>query len=79
MKRIVTDVLLFGDAPIAFNQISFKSKKYEGVCPWCTKDLGKVKASTYKELCSKLFPLQVEHMETCSERKSTEMKVIIRG
>jgi hypothetical protein len=79
MKKIVTDILWLGNAPISFNQISFKSKKYEGVCPWCTKDLGKVKASTYGELCFKLFPIQTEHMDECGERESTEIKVIIKG
>jgi hypothetical protein len=78
-KKTVTDILWINNAPVSFNQISFKSKKYEGVCPWCTSDLGKVKASTYGELYQKLFPLQVDHMDTCSERESTEIMVKIKG
>jgi len=79
MSKTVTDVLWLGNAPISFNQISFKSKKYEGVCPWCTENLGKVKASTYGELCSKLFPIQAKHMDVCNGRELEEIKVIIKG
>lgn len=78
MKKTVTDIIWLGDAPISFNQISFKSKKYEGICPWCTENLGKVKASTYKELCFKLFPTQAEHMDKCKGRELTEVKVVIK-
>lgn len=79
MKKIVTDILWLGDAPISFNQISFKSKKYEGVCPWCTKNLGRIKASTYGELYLKLFPIQADHMNTCEGREFTEIKVTTKG
>jgi hypothetical protein len=79
MKKVVTDILWLGGAPISFNQVSFKSKKYEGVCPWCTGNLGKIKASTYGELCSKLFPIQADHMSICEGRELTEIKVIIKG
>ncbi len=78
MKRIVTDILWVEGAPIAFNQVSFKSKKYQGVCPWCATDLNKVKASTYGELYYKLFPTQAEHMNTCGGREETEMKITIK-
>jgi hypothetical protein len=79
MKKVVTDILWVQNAPIAFNQISFKSKKYEGICPWCTKSIGKVRASTYRDLCIKIFPIQAEHMDTCSNRESVEIMVKIRG
>jgi len=78
MEKTVTDIIWLGGAPISFNQISFKSKKYEGICPWCTENLGKVMASTYKELCLKLFPIQAGHMDKCKGRELTEVKVIIR-
>jgi hypothetical protein len=78
-KKTVTDILMVGVAPIAFNQISYKSKKYEGVCPWCAQDLGKVKASTYGDLISKLFNIQVDHMDVCSGRELTEMIIKIKG
>ena len=79
MSKIVTDILWLGGAPVSFNQISFKSKKYEGVCPWCTENIGKVRASTYGELCSKLFPIQAKHMDTCTGRELTEIQVTMRG
>jgi hypothetical protein len=78
MKKTVTDILWLGDAPVSFNQISFKGSKYEGVCPWCAENLGKVRASTYGELCSKLFPIQADHMDTCKEKESTEIKVVMK-
>ena len=78
MKKTVTDIIWLGGAPISFNQISFKSKKYEGICPWCTENLGKVRASTYKELCLKLFTTQAENMDKCKGRELTEVKVIIK-
>lgn len=79
MKRVVTDILWVQNAPIAFNQVSFKSKKYEGICPWCTKSIGKVRASTYGDLYSKLFYIQVEHMDICNNRESVDMMVKIRN
>ena len=79
MKRVVTDVLWVEDAPIAFNQLSHKSKKYEGVCPWCAGNLGRVKASTYRELYIKLFPAQLEHMYECKGQNFTEMSITIKG
>jgi len=79
MNKVVTDILWLNGAPISFNQISFKNKKYEGICPWCTKNLGKIKASTYIELYLKLFPVQADHMNVCEGRELTEIKVIIKG
>ena len=78
-KKTVADILTDGISPIAFNQVSHKSKKYEGVCPWCTQDLGKVKASTYGDLYYKLISIQTEHMDTCSGRELTEMVIKIKG
>ena len=79
MKRVVTDSLWVQNAPVSFNQVSFKSKKYEGICPWCTKSIGKVKASTYGDLYLKLLPIQAEHMDTCNNRESVDIMVKIRN
>jgi hypothetical protein len=79
MKRVVTDILYLKGAPLAFNQISHKSKKYEGVCPWCASNIGKVKADFYGELVFKLLPLQIEHIGTCKSLEGSEIAVIIKG
>ncbi len=78
-KRIVSDILYLGEAPVAFNQISFKSNKYECVCPWCANNLGKVRATTYGDLAFKLYDIQVKHMPTCPNREETQMIVKIKG
>jgi hypothetical protein len=68
MKRQVSDILTIGEAPLSFLQI--KPGKYETVCPWCAKDLGKVKAKTYGELALRMFPIQSSHMKSCKRREA---------
>ena len=74
MKK-VSDIL-YVPAPLSFIQI--KRNVYEGGCPWCCNDLGKVKATTYGELVSKLFPITADHMGTCVNGHATEIKVTIK-
>lgn len=78
-KVVVTDILNAPYGPVAFNQISHKNRKYEGICPWCTCSLGKVQASNYGELYFQLIPIQSEHMDTCVGRESLEMNVMIKN
>jgi hypothetical protein len=78
-KRLVTDILSVGGAPVAFEQISHKSKKYKGVCPWCAKDLDNVKANTFGDLYFKLIPTQAKHMDSCTNRTATEMEIKIKN
>lgn len=72
--RKVSDILYL-PAPLSFIQI--KKNKYEGVCPWCCKDLGKVEAVTYGELVDKLCPIITDHMDICVNREAYEIKVTI--
>jgi len=78
MSKLVSDILYVGKAlaPLSFLQI--KVGKYEVVCPWCTKDLGQVKANTFGVLVEEMFPIQAQHMNTCSGRELTEVKVQIK-
>ena len=78
-KRLVTDILSVNGAPVAFEQISYKSKKYKGVCPWCAKDLNNVKANTFGDLYFKLISTQAEHMNACTNREATEMEIQIKN
>jgi hypothetical protein len=73
MKK-VSDIL-YVPAPLSFIQI--KKNMYEGVCPWCCKDLGKVKATTYGDLVNKLYPVTADHMDVCVNREAHEIKVTI--
>ena len=77
MKRRVSDILTIEKAPLSFLQV--KLGEYETVCPWCTKDLGRVKARTYGELVSKMFPIQSNHMDSCKQREARlpDIKVFI--
>ena len=77
MQRQVSDILTIGGAPLSFLQIELG--KYETVCPWCTENLGKVKAKTYRELVSKLFPIQINHMDECKQREAplSDLRVFI--
>lgn len=77
MKRKVSDILTVGRAPLSFIQLN--RGKYEAVCPWCTKDLGKVNAKTYGDLIVKMFPIQSKHMNMCKQREALEgdIKVFI--
>jgi len=72
--RKVSDIL-YTPAPLSFIQI--KPNKYECVCPWCTKDLDKVKATTYGELALKLFEITAKHMDVCVNRETHKIQVTI--
>ena len=80
-KTLVTDILYIGaeNIPLSFNQISYKSKKYEGICPFCATEVGIVKASTYGDLIFKLFDLQVKHIGSCFNGSGTEIIVRIKN
>ena len=40
--------------------------------------LGRVKANTFGVLVEEMFPIQAQHMNTCSGRELTEIKVQIK-
>ena len=73
MKK-VSDIL-YVPAPLSFIQI--KPNTYECVCPWCTNDLGKVKAQTYGELVLELYQIMDKHMDVCINILSTKIQVTI--
>lgn len=77
-KIVVTDIINAGLGPVAFNQVSHKNRKYEGICPWCACSLGNTQASTYRELYFNLLPIQSNHMVVCEEREAREMKITIK-
>ena len=79
-NKTVTDILYVGvnHTPLSFNQISHKSKKYEGICPFCANEVGIVKASTYGDLALKLYDLQVKHIDNCVNKFETEIIVRIK-
>ena len=77
MTRQVSDILEAGLGPVSFLQIDHNKGTYMGVCPWCTKDLNKVKANTFGDLYINLVTIQTKHMDVCKERRSTKMKVFI--
>jgi hypothetical protein len=74
-KRIVTDTLTFGDAPVAY---ILHSDHHEAICPWCAQSLGDIvmpPSSTVMQLYLKLFNETSSHMDTCLNREATEMAV----
>jgi len=73
--RIVSDILDFA-GPVAFDEV--EPGTYQGVCPWCAKDLAVVQAKTYYELYDRLYMPQFEHMRTCEDRNATSMKAKVR-
>jgi hypothetical protein len=76
VKRVVTDILSFGDAPVAFDEITHG--EYRGVCPWCENSLTTVRAKTFGELYELLFDLMQVHVRTCKKKHLTEVQVTIR-
>jgi hypothetical protein len=71
--RIVSDILSFAGAPVAFVQVG--PRQFCGVCPWCEIDLKTVRAERFGELYEQLFDLTAEHVKTCPKRSATEMSV----
>ena len=79
-NKTVTDILYIGvdHTPLSFNQVSHKSKKYEGICPFCANKVGVVKADTYGDLAFKLYDLQVKHINSCVNKFETNIIVKIK-
>jgi hypothetical protein len=79
-NKTVTDILYIGinKIPLSFNQISHKSKKYEGICPFCANKVGIVKANNYGDLALKLYDLQVKHIDSCVNKFETDIIVKIK-
>ena len=80
MNTTVTDILYVGDKkiPLSFNQVSYKSKKYEAICPFCANKIGVVKANTYGDLVFKLYDLQVKHIDNCVNKFENDIIVKIK-
>ena len=79
-NRTVSDILNSEYGVVAFTALASliggRPTIYQGVCPWCSQDLGTpIQATIYGELYAKLKSLQHLHMQDCPRHDMSSFSV----